>query len=59
MNFFIYVSSLHHQEAPMDKKHQKRERTKKRKFKREKNFRRRYIVRGSYPFPLMSKGEKE
>jgi hypothetical protein len=46
MNVFLYVNSLLHQEAPMDKS------TRREKVQKQ-------IVRGSYPFPLMSKGEKE
>jgi hypothetical protein len=42
--FFIYVSELQ-EEVPMEKLHQKRESQK-------------HVVRGIYPFPLISKGKK-
>jgi hypothetical protein len=46
MNYFLYVISLLHQGAPMDKSTE-REKVQK------------HIVRGSYPLQLMSKGGKE
>jgi hypothetical protein len=46
MNAYIYVNSLLHHEASMDNS------TRSKKVQMQ-------IVRGSYPLPLMSKGEKE